>query len=58
MGTSTTHSHTHTLTLCAQDLHVQVCQAAGSRQCQFDHALDGDGVAVQVVKQRAVLVVV
>lgn len=46
------------LTLSAEDLHVEVCQAACSRERQLDHALDGDGVAVQVVKQRAVLVIV
>ena len=45
-------------TLGSQDLHVQVSQAAGRRQRQLDHPLDGDGVAVQVVEQRAVLVVV
>lgn len=46
------------LTLSAQDLHVQVRQAAGGRQRQFDHALDGDGVTVQVVEKGAVLVIV
>lgn len=46
------------LTLSAQDLHVQVRQAAGGRQRQFDHALDGDRVTVQVVEKGAVLVVV
>lgn len=46
------------LTLCAQDLHVQVCQTTGRRESQLDHALDGDGVVVQVVKQGTVLVVV
>ena len=37
---------------------MQVGQAAGGGQGQLDHALDGDGVPVQVVEQRAVLVVV
>lgn len=37
---------------------MQVRQAAGGRQRQLDHALDGDGVAVQVVEKGAVLVVV
>ena len=37
---------------------MQVGQPAGGRQRQLDHPLDGDGVAVQVVEQRAVLVVV
>lgn len=46
------------LTLRAHDLHVEVGKAAGRGQGQFDHALHGDGVAVQVVEQRAVLVVV
>lgn len=46
------------LTLRANDLHVEVGQAAGSGQGKFDHALHGDGVAVQVVKQRAMLMVV
>lgn len=46
------------LTLSAEDLHVQVGQAAGGRQGQFDHALDGDGVAVKIVKKRAVLMIV
>lgn len=46
------------LTLSAEDLHVQVRQAAGGRQRQFDHALDGDGVTVQVVEEGAVLVIV
>ena len=46
------------LTLSAQELHVQVSQAAGGRQGQLDHALDGDRVVVQVVEQGSVLVVV
>lgn len=46
------------LTLGAEDLHVKVCQATGCGQSQFDHALDGDGVVVQVVEERAVLVIV
>lgn len=46
------------LTLRAHNLHVEVGEAAGRGQGQFDHALHGDGVAVQVVEQRAVLVVV
>ena len=46
------------LTLSAEDLHMQVGQATGSWQRQFDHALDGDGVVVQVVKKRAVLMVI
>lgn len=33
-------------------------EAAGSWQCQFDHSFSIDGVTVQVVEQRAVLVVV
>lgn len=37
---------------------MQVRQAAGGRQGQLDHALDGHGVAVQVVEQRAMLMVV
>lgn len=37
---------------------MQVGQSAGGGQGQFDHALDGDGVAVQVVEQGAVFVVV
>lgn len=49
---------TVSLTLRAHDLHVEVGEAAGRGQGQFDHALHGDGVAVQVVEQRAVLVVV
>lgn len=46
------------LTLCAHYLHVEVGEAAGCRQGQFDHALHSDGVAVQVVEQWAVLVVI
>ena len=46
------------LTLCANYLHVEVSQAAGGGQGQFDHALHGDGVAVQVVKQGTMLMVV
>lgn len=46
------------LTLRANNLHVKVGEAAGCRQRQFDHALHGDRVAVQVVEQRSVLVVV
>ena len=46
------------LTLCPHYLHVQVGEAAGRGQGQLDHALHGDRVAVQVVEQRAVLVVV
>lgn len=46
------------LTLSAEDLHVQVRQAAGGRQRQLDHALDGDRVTVQVVEKGAVLVIV
>lgn len=49
-------SLTHTLS--AQDLHMQVCQATGSRKRQFDHDLDGDRISVQIVKQRAMLVIV
>lgn len=37
---------------------MEVGEAAGGRQRQLDHALDGDGVAVQVVEEGAVLVVV
>lgn len=44
-------------TLGANDLHVQVCQAAGHRQGEEDHALHCDGVSVQVVEQGAVFVV-
>jgi len=46
------------LTLSAEDLHMQVSQAADSRQGQLDHALDGDRVAVEILKQRAVLMIV
>ena len=46
------------LTLRAHYLHVEVGEAAGCGQGQFDHALHGDGVAVQVVEQGAVFVVV
>lgn len=45
-------------TLCSDNLHVQVSQAAGSGQRQFDHALHGHCIAIQVVEERAVLVVV
>lgn len=45
-------------TLCSKNLHVQMCKTTGSWQCQFDHSFGSDGVAVQVVKQRAVLMVV
>lgn len=45
------------LTLSANDLHVEVCQAAGDGQGQDDHAVHRHCVPVQVVKQRAVLVV-
>lgn len=45
-------------TLCAHDLHVEVGEAAGRGQRQLDHALHRHGVAVQVVKQGAVLVIV
>ena len=55
---SSSGSGARLLTLGAQDLHVQVRQAAGGRQRQLDHALDGDRVAVQVVEEGAVLVVV
>lgn len=37
---------------------MQVCQAAGSRQCQFDHALNGDWISVQIVKQGSILMIV
>lgn len=46
------------LTLCAHYLHVEVGEAAGCGQGQFDHALHGDRVAVQVVKQGAVFMVI
>lgn len=45
-------------TLCSEDLHVQMSQAAGGRQSQFDHSFSVDRVAIKVVKQRTVLVVV
>ena len=45
------------LTLSANDLHVEVCQAAGDGQGQNDHAVHRHRVPVQVVEQGAVLVV-
>lgn len=45
-------------TLRSHDLHVQVRQAAGRGQRQLDHALHRHRVAVQIVEQRAVLVIV
>lgn len=41
----------------ANDLHVEVGQAAGHRQRQPDHALHRHRASVQVVEQRALLVV-
>lgn len=46
------------LTLCADDFHVEVCEAAGCGQGQFDHAFHSDSVAVQVVKQGAVFMII
>lgn len=46
------------LTLRAHYLHVEVSEAAGCGQGQFDHALHSDGVAVKVVEEGAVLMVV
>lgn len=37
---------------------MKVGEAAGRGQGEFDHALHGDGVTVQVVEQGAVLVVI
>lgn len=37
---------------------MKVGEAAGCGQGEFDHALHGDGVTVQVVKQGAVLMVI
>lgn len=45
------------LTLSANDLHVEVGQATSDGQGQRDHAIHRHRVPVQVVKQRAVLVV-
>lgn len=45
------------LSLGAEDLHVEVCQAAGDGQGQNDHAVHRHCVPVQVVEQGAVLVV-
>lgn len=44
-------------TLCADDLHVEMSQPAGDRQSEDHHALHRHSVPVQVVVQRAVLVV-
>lgn len=44
-------------TLCADDLHVEMSQPAGHGQSEDHHALHRHGVPVQVVVQRAVLVV-
>lgn len=46
------------VTLGAHYLHVEVSEAAGCGQGQFDHALHSDSVSVQVVKQGAVFMVV
>lgn len=53
---STSPNPAHTLS--THDLHVQVGQPAGSRQSKLDHPLYGHRVAVQVVKERSVLVVI
>lgn len=55
---SDTSTRSHNVTLCSKNLHVQMSKATGSWQCQFDHSFSIDGVAVQVVEQRAVFVVV
>lgn len=44
-------------TLRADDFHVEVSQTAGDGQSQDDHGLNGERVPVQVVVERAVLVV-
>lgn len=54
---SDTSAHSY-VTLRPEDLHVQMSKATGSRQSQFDHSFSVDRVAIQVVKQRTVLVVV
>lgn len=46
------------LTLRAHYLHVEVGEATGRGQRQFNHAFHSDSVAVQVVEQGAVFVVV
>ncbi len=46
------------LTLCADNLHVEVGEAAGCGQGQFDHSFHSDCVAVQVIKQGAMFVVI
>lgn len=46
------------LTLRADDFHVEVGEATGCGQGQFDHAFHSDSVAVQVVKQGAVFMVI
>ena len=52
------HVYEQTRTLCSKNLHVQMCEAAGSWQGQFDHSFSSDRVSVQVVEQGAVLMVV
>ena len=52
-----THEYPNT-TLSPKYLHVQVSEAAGSWEGQFDHSFSSDRVAVQVVKQGAVLMVI
>lgn len=44
-------------TLRADDFHVEMSQSAGDGQSQDDHGLYGERVPVQVVVERAVLVV-
>lgn len=50
-------THKNSITLCTNDFHVEVCQPTSYRQSQNHHALHGDRVSVQVIVQRAVLVV-
>lgn len=46
------------LTLGPHDLHVQMGQAAGRRQGQLNHPLNGHSVSVEVIEQGAMLVVI
>lgn len=52
------HGYGSVITLSAKDFHMQVCKTTSGWQSQLDHVFDGDRVVVQVIKQRAVFMIV
>lgn len=46
------------LTLSPHNFHVQMCQTTGSRQSQFNHPFNSYSISVEVIKQRAMLMVI